>query len=158
MRKRVLTKRCPRCEAKNDYNSYRCVDCGLIFSRVENGSNKIAKEYILAGKKEYVVCAKQFPKDVSKKKFLLLCGFLGLFGAHNFYVGRYKKAIYMLICGLVAVVLTAIGSALTNLDKIMSFISMPIGFDAFFWVVDFVEGIFNSYKIPVAVDFKEVLE
>ena len=159
MRKvKYRAKRCPRCETKNDYSAYSCSECGLIFSRVENGSNKLAKEYILAGEKEYVVKAKQFPKDVSKRTFLLYCGFLGLFGAHNFYVGRYKKAVYMLICGLVAFVLTVIGSVIPNLDTIMSFISIPVGFDAIFWIFDFTEGCFNIYKIPVAVDFKEALK
>jgi len=151
-------KRCPRCETKNDYSAYRCSQCGLIFSRVEEGSNQIAKDFIKAGKKEYVVCAKQFPKDVSKKKFLLFCGFLGLFGVHNFYVGRYKKAIYMLICGLIGLFFTATGSIIPTLDEIMSYLSIPIGIDTFFWILDFIEGCFNRYKIPVAVDFKEALK
>lgn len=159
MRKvKYKAQRCPRCETKNEYNSYRCSNCGLIFSRVEQGSNLIAKDYIKSGKSEYVVKAKGFPKDVSKKAFLLYCGFLGLFGAHNFYVGRYKKAIFMLVFGLIAVIFTATGSIIPNLDKIMSFLSFPIGIDGFFWILDFVEGVFNAYKIPVAVDFKEALK
>lgn len=145
-------KRCPRCDTKNRYTDYRCCECGLIFSRVENGSNKIAKGLILAGKKDETVKAKGFPKDVSKKKFLMLCGFLGLWGAHNFYVGRYKKAIFQLICGLVAIVMVVAGNLIANLDTVMSFISIPIGFDGVFWLWDFVDGMFNRYKIPVAVD------
>ena len=147
-------KRCPRCDTKNEFSAYRCCDCGLIFSRVEDGSNKLAKEFILAHKSEYTVKARQFPKDVSKKKFLILCGLLGMFGVHNFYVGRYIKAVYMLVCGLVAMIFTAIGSIIPNLEYIMSYLSIFIGFDALFWIWDFIDGCFNRYKIPVAVDFK----
>ena len=146
-------KRCPRCGTKNNYNETRCTQCGLIFSRVENGSNKIAKSLLLAGKKDEVVLARMFPKDVVKKKFLLLCGFLGIFGAHNFYVGRNKKAIYQLICGLLAVICVVVGPLIPFYDTLMSFISVPIGFDALFWAWDFIDGCVNRYKIPVAVDF-----
>ncbi len=76
-----------------------------------------------------------------------------MFGAHNFYVGRYKKAVFQLLCGLAAVVLTVIGGALPYLDFIMSFISFPIGIDGILWIWDFIEGVFNKYKIPVGVDF-----
>lgn len=146
-------KRCPRCDTRNNYHENRCSCCGLIFSRVENGSNLIAKGLILAGKKDETVKARMFPKDVSKKKFLLLCGFLGIFGAHNFYVGRYKKAIFGLICGILSVLCATIGGLLPFYDTLMSFISVPIGFDVIFWAWDFIDGCFNRYKIPVAVDF-----
>ena len=72
------SKRCPRCGTKNTYVEQRCTSCGLVFSRVENGSNKIAKGLLMAGKKDEVVLARMFPKDVRKKKFLLLCGFWGM--------------------------------------------------------------------------------
>ena len=147
------SKRCPRCGTKNNYNQTRCAECGLIFARVENGSNKIAKNLIMAGKKDETVNARMFPKDVSKKKFLLLCGFLGIWGAHNFYVGRNTKAIFQLICGTLAVICVAIGHLIPFYDTLMSFISIPIGFDTLFWAWDFIDGCFNRYKIPVAVDF-----
>ena len=151
--RKISTKRCPRCDTKNEITNYRCSNCGLIFSRVENGSNKLAKGLLLAGKKDEVVMAKMFPKDVSKKKFLILSFFLGMFGAHNFYVGRYKKAVYQLICGMVAVICVLLGSVIPYYDKIMSFISVPIGIDGIMWLWDFVEGVISKYRIPVAVDF-----
>ena len=154
MRKiKFKSKRGPRCGTKNNYNEKRCLHCGLIFSRVENGSNKIAKGLLLAGKKDETVMAKMFTKDVSKKKFLLLCGFLGLFGAHNFYVGRFKKAVYQLICGILAVLCVVIGPIFTFYETLMSFVSVPIGIATIFWVWDFIDGCFSRYKIPVAVDF-----
>jgi len=151
-KKKFGLKKCPRCGIKNDYSMHRCSECGLIFSRVSNGSNKLAKQLLLAGKKNEVVFAPAFPKDVSKKKFLLLSGFLGFFGAHNFYVGRYVKAVYQLVFGLISVVLTAIGGSIPFLDRLMSFVSVFIGVSALMWMFDFVDGCFNRYKIPVAVD------
>lgn len=153
--RRERTKRCPRCDTKNKLTNYRCSSCGLIFSRVENGSNVLAKGLILAGKSDQTVKARMFPKDVSKNKFLFLCGFLGIFGAHNFYVGRYKKAIFQLICGLVAVICVACGNFIPYYNTIMSFISFPIGIDGVMWLWDFVDGVFNHYRIPVAVDLTQ---
>ena len=153
--RRNYTKRCPRCDTKNDYTAYRCSSCGLIFSRVENGSNVLAKQLILAGKGDETVKAKQFPKDVSKKKFLLLCGFLGFWGAHNFYVGRYVKAVIALILGLITIIFVATSSIIPNLDKVMSYFSVPIGINTIIWLWDFIDGTISKYRIPVAVDFME---
>lgn len=155
MRRMYKAKQCPRCGTKNLYDQFRCTECGLIFSRVENGSNKLAKDLILAGKKDETVKAKGFPKDVKKSTFLLLCGFLGIWGAHNFYVGRYFKAVFQLIVGLFSVVFIVLSGIISNLDYIMSFVFLPVAIDGIFWLFDFVDAIFNKYKIPVAVDFSE---
>ena len=155
MRKTYKRKRCPRCGTLNNYSQFNCTECGLIFSRVENGSNKLAKSLILAGKKDVVVNGYGFPKDVRKSKFLLLCGFLGLFGAHNFYVGRYVKAVFQLIIGLLSLILTVLSGYIPNLDFIMSFIFLPVAIDGIFWCLDFVDGLLNKYRIPVAVDFSD---
>lgn len=152
MRKKK-TKRCYRCGTKNLSSAFRCSACGMVFSRAENGSNLIAKNLILAGKSNQTIKVPMFPKDVSKRKFLILCFFLGLFGAHNFYVGRYKKAVFQLICGLLASIITVVGTAIPFLTTLMSFVSFPIGVDGVFWVWDFIEGVFSKYKIPVGVDF-----
>lgn len=155
MDKYFKNKRCPRCGTLNRSTQFNCTECGLIFSRVENGSNMLAKSLILAGKKNEVVNGYGFPKDVKKSKFLLLCGFLGLFGAHNFYVGRFGKAIFQLAMGVVALVMTIVSGYIPNIDFIMSFIFLPIAIDAIFWCVDFVDGLLGKYRIPVAVDFTE---
>lgn len=155
MRRMYKAKRCPRCNTKNAYANFKCSECGLIFSRVENGSNKLAKGLILAGKKDETVKAPGFPKDVKKSTFLLLCGFLGLFGAHNFYVGRYVKAVFQLIAGLLALIFTSLSGDIPNYDYLMSFLFLPVGIDGVFWLFDFFDGAINRYKIPVAVDFSE---
>lgn len=151
-RKTYYSKRCPRCGTKNDYSNVRCSECGLIFSRVENGSNKLAKQLILSGQKNLVIKAPRFPKDVSKKTFLLLCGFLGFFGAHNFYVGRYVKAVYQIFVGVFSVLATFF-AGVPFIDFLMSFMYIPVAISAFMWIFDFVDGLLNKYRIPVAVDF-----
>ena len=148
-------KKCPRCGTKNNYTENRCTSCGLVFSRVENGSNKIAKGLLMAGKKDEVVLARMFPNDVRKKKFMLLCGFLGIFGAHNFYVGRYIKAIYMLIVGIASCVLASLNIFSQAYDTFMSFFFVFPALLAYFWIEDFVLIALNKYKVPVALEKKE---
>ena len=152
-RKTYYSKRCPRCGTKNDYTSAKCSQCGLIFSRVENGSNKLAKGLILAGQKNQTIKAPGFPKDVSKKTFMLLCGFLGLFGAHNFYVGRYLKAIFQIIIGIFSLIATVMSGYVEFIGHIMPFMCIFVAINAFMWMFDLFDGALNKYRIPVAVDF-----
>lgn len=156
MRKKPFnSKRCPRCGTKNDYTQQRCTECGLIFSRVENGSNQLAKDLIMTGQKDMVIKAPMFPKDVSKKKFMFLCGFLGFWGAHNFYVGRYVKAIYQLVVGLFSVLATLLSGISSFFDNASSFLFIFVAVDAFMWIFDLIDGALNKYRIPVAVDFTD---
>ena len=46
-----------------------------------------------------VVCEKDAKSDKSKVVALLLCLFLGLIGAHHFYVGRLGKGILYIFTG-----------------------------------------------------------
>ena len=153
-RKTFYSKRCPRCGTKNDYSNSKCTQCGLIFSRVENGSNKLAKGLILSGQKDLTIKAPGFPKDVSKKTFMLLCGFLGFWGAHNFYVGRYIKAIFQVISGIFAVLATFF-SGITFISVLSSYLFIFVAIDAFMWMFDLIDGAINKYRIPVAVDFTD---
>lgn len=156
MRKKPFnSKRCPRCGTKNDYTQQRCTECGLIFSRVENGSNQLAKDLIMTGQKDMVIKAPMFPKDVSKKKFMFLCGFLGFFGAHNFYVGRFIKAIYQLVVGVFSVLATMLSGISPFFDNATTFLFVFVAVDAFMWIFDLIDGALNKYRIPVAVDFTD---
>jgi len=58
-KKKFGLKKCPRCGYKNT-SGHRCEECGLLFSRVENGSNKLAKQLLLARKRDEVVFAPVF--------------------------------------------------------------------------------------------------
>lgn len=148
-------KKCPRCKNKvHDYEK-KCNECGLIFSRLDNAKNMYAKKELLHFNRKNVVFVNKLPSDVSKQKLILLCGFLGLFGAHNFYVGRYIKAIYMLIVGVASCVLASLNVVPQGYDTFMSFFFVFPGLLAYFWISDFVLIALNKYKIPVALEKKE---
>ena len=89
-------KKCPRCKEKVLAHQKTCPFCGLIFDRLNDVSNKAAHKEVLKLRKRNYIMMSDWPADVSKKKALLLCGFLGLFGAHNIYLGRFYKAFFVL--------------------------------------------------------------
>lgn len=97
MNKNTDVKKCPRCHSKLYSNAEKCIYCGLLFSRIQNLSNKQAKKEIRNRNHSRVLNIKTRPEDVSKKKLILLTIFTGIFGGHNFYVGKYKKAWFSLI-------------------------------------------------------------
>lgn len=145
-------KRCPRCNEKVLVHQKKCPFCGLVFERLKYVSNKSArKEVIKLHRKNYLM-VKEWPEDASKKKALLLCGFLGFAGAHNFYLGRYYKAMIVLFGLLSALALVFIEyNSLAH--KILYYISaIPSLCVLFFWVVDFIKIFLERYKIPVSID------
>ena len=144
--------KCPRCNEKNLASQKKCGACGFVFERLNYCSNKSAKkEVIKFHKNNYFMC-KEWPEDVSKKKALLLCGFLGMLGAHNFYLGRFFKAAFVLfgiICAALMVILPY-GSTSYN---IISYIgTLPGALVLFFWVFDFINIFLERYRIPVSIN------
>ena len=148
------TKTCPRCYEKCDLTDAKCPDCGLIFSRLELGSNKLAKKKILQGKKNEVVYNKGYPKDVRKFKVVLLCVFLGIFGAHCFYVGRIGRSIFMAIAGILTLACVTLTSFAFS-EVLVSFSVIPSGIMGFMWIFDLVDVCINKFKIPISVDMGE---
>lgn len=145
------TKKCPRCDEKMLENQKICPDCGLSFEKLAKATNAEAKRQFFQ-KDRAIVMVKETPKDVNKRNLLLLSGFLGMFGAHNFYIGRYYKAIYMFLFSFLALVYVALPS-LEFMIKVMSspFIVVPTGLVGIFWLLDFVAIVFDKYKIPVSL-------
>ena len=80
-------KRCPRCGNKCLQAQSQCEECGLLFERMEFASNKAAKKKLRHFDTDYVIYTNQYPKDVNYIKLLLLTIFLGITGAHYYYVG-----------------------------------------------------------------------
>lgn len=144
-------KRCPRCDERALLSQPKCNSCGLIYARVENATNAEAKRQFFQ-KDKAMLMVKQTPKDVNRTKLLLLGGFLGAFGAHNFYVGRYYKAIFMFLVSLLVLVYVSLPFSEVMLAIMSSpFVVIPSGVVAIFWVIDFMQIVFNKYKIPVAI-------
>lgn len=148
-----MNKRCPRCAEKVPYATVICPSCQLNFQKFEQATNKEAKLQLRAGEKENVLMRKGCPSDVKKWKLLLMAIFLGLTGAHHYYVGRVKMGLfysisltlYLVMYGL----LKLLGYSVILYD--MYFISMLTwGAVVFMWIIDVAKICLNHYKIPVS--------
>lgn len=146
------TKKCPRCSKVCLQSQKTCDECGLVFARLDEATNKEAKKQFFA-KDKTIIMTSQLPKDVQKWKLLLYCGLLGIFGAHDFYVGRYYRASYMLIFGLFSLVYVGF---LTNYEwgvNLMTSTPLAIfvGILTIMWALDFIKIVFDKFKVPVAL-------
>lgn len=86
---------CENCGKEIDDDADVCVNCGC-FVKKNNAVNVVGSENV---------------GDKSKVASGLLGLFLGGFGAHNFYLGRYVKAIIQLCMTICAIVLYVVGTA-----------------------------------------------
>ncbi len=145
------TKKCPRCGEKNAKIATRCTYCGLIFERLKWATNSAAKKMLSLKKKDKVVYVTDMPSDLKRYKLLLFCIFLGLFGAHCFYVGRYKKGITMLVFGLVFIVgaILAINGVMPV--SISTFVYIIIGAHGLMWLFDIFNICVKKFKVPVSI-------
>lgn len=84
--------RCPICNARMPKKMI-CPYCKVRGEQVVYGSNIEAKKLIKNRIDEDVVFSKTRPYDVNKTKMLLFTIFLGLFGVHNYHVGRIYRGI-----------------------------------------------------------------
>ena len=108
MRKNSPFKKCPRCKEKCLAHAKTCHECGLIFERLNYTSNKTAKKLILKGKYKDTIKTADWPYDAKKSTALLLCGFLGFTGAHNFYLGRFLKGAIALFGIILSVIMVSL--------------------------------------------------
>lgn len=146
------TKKCERCGKVCLQSQKVCDECGLVFARLDEATNGEARKQFFSKDKSIVMTSK-LPNDVKKWKLLLFCGFLGIFGVHNIYVGRFYRGFYMLFFGLLSFVYVSINNPSENILNFMS--SWPVvvcvAILSIFWVTDFIQVIFNRYKVPVAL-------
>jgi ribosomal protein L37E len=152
------TFKCVRCGKKCLQTQKKCDECGLVFARLEEATNAEAKKQFRAPDRS-IIMTSQLPKDVKLWKLLLLCAFLGPFGAHCLYVGRYWRGTYMLFCGILATIFVILSTPLPP-DWLLAVMgSIPvvflIGITAFFWISDFVFIAFGKFKVPVALGRKQ---
>lgn len=144
--------KCPRCGAKVVSTKF-CTNCELIFDRLKYASNKEAKKNLKARNKDYVIYTNVFPSDLSKKKTILLCVFLGFFGVHNFYVGKIFRGIYNLLAMIVAILAVVIPTSAFNMvyNTILS-ICMPfIAISMLLWLIDIITLFTNRFKVPISL-------
>ncbi|MGN1208476.1 MAG: NINE protein, partial [Christensenellales bacterium] len=89
--------KCPKCYGRVEKQSGVCTKCGFETKNLIYASNKKAKELKRSGDGDLVIESSVLPNDVSKKRLLMMCGFLGLFGAHYFYVGKFVRGLTNLV-------------------------------------------------------------
>lgn len=151
------TKICPRCGIKVLDNCEECPECGLVFSRLEIATNRDAKKKKLRHDRDFIINTKKLPKDVSFIKLLLLAIFLGPFGAHSFYVGRYLRGSVMLVDFLCILMLTIFNQQLMAVanGNLMSVFAIVCGFIELLWFVDIFLIATKQFKVPVAIDLND---
>ena len=155
------TKRCPRCERKMPIAAAKCPRCGLIFARLSKATNAAAKKAIRKREKNKVIYDAVLPKDVNKWKLFWMALLLGVFGGHNFYVGKYLKG----ALGLVSMVMIGVAAALPiawwsdyYLGGLMTVLVIPAGFNVIFWVASVISILLNKFRVPISIDEEYVVD
>ncbi|MGI5841741.1 MAG: TM2 domain-containing protein [Christensenellales bacterium] len=151
--------KCPRCETVCLQGQKKCDECGLVFARLSEANNTEAKKQFFS-KDKSIVMVKDLPKDVNKIKLAFLAGLLGPFGAHNFYVGRYYKAIFSAFFSGIVALYIIISTFISSSPAVVAFFSNPLivvptGILTYLWLSDFVMILFDRYKVPVALRREE---
>lgn len=145
---------CPKCYGKVDKKAQRCTYCGFNMSLLDNASNKEAKKIKKTIYKDDILFMKGIPADVSKKKLLLFSIFLGLFGVHDFYVGKFWQGLYLCISTSITLILAIILMTLNLITQnvfqtIFEFMTIFQGIAVIIWVTDIFKIGFERFKIPV---------
>lgn len=157
--------RCPNCGAKFPKNANVCLHCGTEMNQLVTASNKAVSKAKKEYQPELIVYSSIFPSDLSYKKTLLLCIFLGLFGVHRYYTKQYISAILMTVFWSITLIFSAIlglfwGGYLTlNMDlylfeSITSFVSIGGVVVLIRWIYDIVLLALKKYKVPVILGKK----
>lgn len=148
---------CPKCYGKIDKKQQRCQHCGFYMNQLDNASNKEAKRIRRTIYKDDILYSTKIPYDVSKKKLLLFSIFLGLFGVHDFYVGKIWQGLYFCISTsvtlIVSTVLMIMNTIFDNIvQRIFEFWTVFQGFAIIFWIWDIFKISLERFKIPVYKD------
>ena len=165
--------RCPYCRAKILKYTTTCQRCGVTKKQISQASNTRAKEMRKEKKGGKIFKTKHRPEDVSFSKMIMLCGLLGMFGVHSFFVGRKIRGLITVGCfilGIVMMFVFPIGKTgpegLTEgmhpwREAIKPFF---FPFDVFMlipfilWAIDTIAVIFGFYKYPIRLGESEVKE
>ena len=148
---------CPKCYGKLSKDKKRCLYCGFDMKELDDASNKQAKKIKHTIYKDDILYTTNVPYDVSKKKLLLFAIFFGLFGVHDFYVGKFWQGLYQcVVIGIVSILLVvqfALNTITQNWVQIaLDVMAVFAGFATIIWIVDSIKIGFERFKIPVYKD------
>ncbi len=129
-----------------------CEDCGLKFDRLALATNGDAKRKKLRGDRSFIVSTTKLPSDVSYIKLLLFTIFLGVFGGHCYYTGRYLRGAILTTNFVVMMSFVIFNGFFVSIPHFLD-ITMPIcGLILFVWVFDLIKVCCKKFKVPVAID------
>ena len=157
--------RCPKCGHKIKRYEMGCSKCGLKMSDIQKASFEKVDVVKAEYQPEKVVYSSFFPADLSYKKVLLLCIFLGWAGAQYYSTKRPIKGALMTVAS-VLFILTTTSMSLTL--KGMGGILEPLGvwllnsgiyiFPCIFgalcvivWIFDIIKISTKQFKVPVVL-------
>lgn len=149
------TKRCPRCERKMPIATAKCPRCGLIFARLSKATNAAGKNAIKNKERNKVIYDSVLPKDVNKWKLFFMSLFLGFFGGHCFYIGKYWRGGFSMIAFLLIAIAPAFPMSWWYnyyLAGIITVCILPAGANVLLWAVDTIMVLCNKYKVPISID------
>ncbi len=160
IKQRFDYKKCPRCNFRTAKSGIICPNCSLNYTKFDMATNLEAKDAISKGEKARVLMRKGCPTDVNRLKLTLLTIFLGFLGAHLYYVGRWKKAIFYTVFFMIGVAYSIITTSLTissvNLFWELFYILYLVwGAVIILWIIDIVKVCFNKFKIPVSLPYNK---
>lgn len=145
---------CPKCYSKIKKGTCRCDTCGFNILDLNEATNAEGKKALKSVYKDDVLWTTELPKDVKKKSLLLKSIFLGLFGVHNFSVGRFWQGLYMAVSSAITIILTVIISLMGTITNTVfqiafEFWSVFQGITLIIWIIDIVNIARNRFKVPV---------
>ncbi|MCL2755769.1 MAG: TM2 domain-containing protein [Firmicutes bacterium] len=159
----VKNVRCPYCRALIPKFTTTCVQCGVTKEQISAASHQEAKQ-ILEGKAQgKVIMSKRRPDDLQFGRFVIILIFFGMFGAHNFYVGRKIRG-WIMLCSMLLLIASFfifnVGTAAENFQDMhpwrRTFRGVWFPFDApgiiaiIVWFFDwFAVVVFHQFKYPV---------
>lgn len=153
------TQKCPRCGAKALISQHKCPECGLLFAKLDEATNKAAAERYKAHEREAIVFTKKIPPDLKRWKLIVYATTLGLFGAHYFYTRRWWWGIlYLLGFTLLSVctIFNAYFMSTTWGETLIKVLAIVVGIYGICWLADVVKVCLGRFKIPVSLPKKEL--
>ncbi|MBQ7977136.1 MAG: TM2 domain-containing protein [Clostridia bacterium] len=155
--------RCPVCGARMKKDVNLCVKCGTKLEDIKKASHQAVSKARAEFEPEKVVLSSYFPSDLNYVKTLLLCIFLGTFGAHYFYVKRPIPGIicavgwsifllFYIICSFIFGPSETFTFSSYNLQVIQFFVSIIGALVFLYWIVDIIRIATKRFKVPVVIN------
>lgn len=152
--------RCPVCGYKIK-NGNICPYCKIDDDQIKNASNKQAIQHIKEHKKD-VVLSDVLPSDINYTRLLLMTILLGVWGGHNFYVGRYKRGLFFVFAFFIAFIAYTVYTTWYEGNKVIEAIMQVfIIFEAVamcLWLSDVFRVIAKKFPVPVVLAEKQTMD